>query len=310
MIRIENLTKYYGPVKAVEEINFSVAKGEIVGFLGPNAAGKTTTLRILTGFFPPSSGKAMIGEYDVTQHPIEAKKLIGYMPENPPLYNDMTVRSFLTFAAKIRTIPRALRKEAIEKTSVTSGLTDRQKSIIGHLSKGYRQRVALAQALLHDPEILILDEPTAGLDAKERMDLLNLIHGFTGSKTVILSTHILADVERVCNRVIIIHKGRIVAEGSQDVLSSSITNNERIKLTVLRNDDFVETELPKIEGILKVARTTDNPLRFTIETIKDAALKEKISKLLVDNNCGLVELSPARLPLEEIFIELTKEEAK
>ena len=310
MIRIENLTKYYGPVKAVDNISIAVNKGEIVGFLGPNAAGKTTTLRILTGFFPPTSGKAWIGKYDTTENPIEAKELIGYMPENPPLYIDMTVKSYLHFVAKIRSIPRSQRKETIEKAVAISGLTDYSKAIIKHLSKGYRQRVALAQALLHDPEILILDEPTAGLDAKERMDLLNLIHGFSGKKTIILSTHILADVERVCTRIIIIHKGRIIAEGSQDVLSSAITNNERIRLTVLRNTEIVETELPKIDGIISITKNLDDPLRFTIEAIKDASLKEKISQLLVEKNCGLIELSPAKLPLEEIFMELTKEEEK
>ena len=308
MIQIENLTKYYGPVKAVKDISFTVSNGEIIGFLGPNAAGKTTTLRILTGYFPPTSGKAMISQYDITENPIEAKKLIGYMPENPPLYNDMNVTSFLNFAAKIRSIPRSKRKEAIEKAATTSGLTEHLTSIIGHLSKGFRQRVALAQALLHDPEILILDEPTAGLDAKERMDLLNLIHGFAGKKTVVLSTHILADVEKVCNRVIIIHRGRIIAEGSQEVLSSSITHNELLKISVLRNAEFVETELARLEGVLKVTPHADNPLQYTIETVKNDSLKETISKLLVENNCGLVELSSAKLHLEQIFVELIKEE--
>src|SRR4030042_4147983 len=299
MIQIENLTKYYGLLKAVDNVTFTVSKGEVVGFLGPNAAGKTTTLRIITGYFPPTTGKVRIGDYDVMDKPIEAKKMIGYMPENPPLYTDMTVKSFLTFAAKIRSIPRKIRIESIEKAIELSGLTNHVKFIIGHLSKGYKQRVALAQALLHDPEILILDEPTAGLDAKERMDLLNMIHEFIGKKTVVLSTHILADVEKVCNRVIIIHKGSIVAEGSYEMLSSSVTENDRFALTVLRNDDEVEQELRLIDGIINITRNQDNPKRFTVESIKDLAVKEKVAKVLVEKNYGLIELSPSRLPLEE-----------
>lgn len=306
MIEVENLTKYYGPNKAIDNISFSINKGEIVGFLGPNAAGKTTTLRIITGYFPPTYGKAKIGGYDVMENPIEVKKLIGYMPENPPLYNDMTVKSFLNFAAKLRSIPRKKRKEAIEEAATLSGLKDNMKSIIGHLSKGYKQRVSLAQALLHKPDVLILDEPTAGLDAKERIEVLNLIREFAGKKTVMLSTHILADVEKVCDRVIIIHKGNIVASGSYDVLSSRVADRNKFYLTVLRNEDIAQEELSKIEGILKIEKTKENPKRFFIESVKDDMVKEKIAKVIVEKDCGLIELSQAKLALEEIFIELTK----
>jgi len=306
MIEIENLTKYYGTTKAIDNISFQVNKGEIVGFLGPNAAGKTTTLRIITGFFPPTSGKAKIGGYDVMEHPIEVKKLIGYMPENPPLYNDMTVKAFLNFAAKLRAIPRKQRKEAIEEAASLSGLKDNMKSIIGHLSKGYKQRVSLAQALLHKPEVLILDEPTAGLDAKERIEVLNLIREFSGKKTVVLSTHILADVEKVCDRVIIIHKGNIVASGSYDVLSSEVSNTNKFYVSVLRNENIIQEELKRIDGIIKIEKCKDNEKRFIIESLKDDAIKEKIAKVIVDKDCGLIELSQAKLALEEIFIELTK----
>ncbi len=306
MIKIENLTKYYGTTKAIDNISFQVNKGEIVGFLGPNAAGKTTTLRIITGFFPPTSGKAKIGGYDVMENPIEAKKLIGYMPENPPLYNDMTVKAFLNFAAKLRSIPRKQRKEAIEEAAFLSGLKDNMKSIIGHLSKGYKQRVSLAQALLHKPEVLILDEPTAGLDAKERIEVLNLIREFSGKKTVVLSTHILADVEKVCDRVIIIHKGNIVASGSYDVLSSKVADTNKFYVGVLRNEDIIQEELKRIDGIIKIEKCKDNEKRFIVESLKDDTIKEKIAKVIVEKDCGLIELSQAKLALEEIFIELTK----
>ena len=307
MIQIENLTKYYGLNKAIENLNFTVNQGEVVGFLGPNAAGKTTTLRIITGYFPPTSGKVTIKDYDIMEHPMEAKALIGYMPENPPLYTDMTVKSFLNFAGKIRSIPKKKFKEAFIRAVEQSGLTNHLKSIIGHLSKGYKQRVALAQALLHDPEILILDEPTAGHDAKERIDLLNIIKEFIGKKTVILSTHILADVEKVCNRVIIIHKGKIVAEGSYEMLSSNITGNERFAITIQRNESQLEKELSQINGIYKITQSQDNPKRFIIESIPDPNIKENVTILCVEKNFGLIELSPSRLPLEEIFITLTKE---
>lgn len=306
MIEIENLTKYYGATKAIDNISFQVNKGEIVGFLGPNAAGKTTTLRIITGFFPPTSGKAKIGGYDVMENPIEVKKLIGYMPENPPLYNDMTVKAFLNFAAKLRSIPRKQRKEAIEEAAFVSGLKDNMKSIIGHLSKGYKQRVSLAQALLHKPEVLILDEPTAGLDAKERIEVLNLIREFSGKKTVVLSTHILADVEKVCDRVIIIHKGNIVASGSYDVLSSKVADTNKFYVSVLRNEDIIQEELKRIDGIIKIEKCKDNEKRFIVESLKDDTIKEKIAKVIVEKDCGLIELSQAKLALEEIFIELTK----
>jgi ABC-2 type transport system ATP-binding protein len=307
MIQTENLTKYYGLIKAIENVSFTINKGEVVGFLGPNAAGKTTTLRIITGYFPPTSGKVKINGYDIIDKPMEAKAMIGYMPENPPLYTDMTVKSFLNFVSKIRAIPKNKRKEAFDKAVELSGLKNHLKSIIGHLSKGYKQRVSLAQALLHDPEILILDEPTAGLDAKERLDLLNMIREFIGKKTVILSTHILADVEKVCNRVIIIHKGNIVAEGSQEMLSSHLSENERFVITIQRNENQLESELRTINGIINITKFIDNPKRFIIESKPDPNIKENITKLCVEKNFGLIELSPSKLPLEEIFLKLTKE---
>ncbi len=220
MIKVEGLTKRYGDVTAIEDLSFQVEKGEIVGFLGPNGAGKTTTMRIITGFLPSTDGTVTVSGNDIFKKPMEVKKRIGYLPEQPPLYGDMTVNGYLKFVAKIKGVPRSGRSEAIDRAISQSGLKDVRKTIIGKLSKGFRQRVGLAQALIHQPEVLILDEPTIGLDPKQIIEIRELIKSLAGQQTIILSTHILPEVTMICQRCLIIDQGRIVADDSLEALTA------------------------------------------------------------------------------------------
>ena len=219
MIEVEHLTKFYGEIRGIDDISFSIGKGEIVGFLGPNGSGKTTTMRILTCYMPQTSGMAKVAGFDVETHAMEAKRKIGYLPEHPPLYMEMTVRSYLGFAGRLRGMDRKKIKQRIEEVVTTCGLENVANRIIGQLSKGYKQRVGLAQALIHSPEILVLDEPTIGLDPKQNADIRALIKGLAGNQTIILSTHILPEVSLTCQRVIIIHQGKIVADSRLEELT-------------------------------------------------------------------------------------------
>ncbi len=220
MIKVEGLTKRYGDVTAIEDISFQVEKGEIVGFLGPNGAGKTTTMRIITGFLPSTDGTATVAGHDIFEKPMEVKKRIGYLPEHPPVYADMTVTGYLKFVSKIKGVPRSARADAIDRMVERCGLKDVRKKIIGKLSKGYRQRVGLAQAMIHDPEVLILDEPTIGLDPKQIIEIRELVKSLAGEQTIILSTHILPEVTMICQRCLIIDRGRIVADDSLEALTA------------------------------------------------------------------------------------------
>ena len=220
MIKVEGLTKRYGDVTAIEDISFQVEKGEIVGFLGPNGAGKTTTMRIITGFLPSTDGTVTVSGYDIFEKPMEVKKRIGYLPEHPPVYGDMTVNGYLKFVAKIKGVPRAARAEAMDRVIDRCGLKEARNTIIGKLSKGYKQRIGLAQAMIHDPAVLILDEPTIGLDPKQIIEIRELIRGLAGAHTIILSTHILPEVTMICNRCLIIDRGRIVADDSLESLTA------------------------------------------------------------------------------------------
>ena len=232
MIEVQNLTKRYGPFTAVDDVSFRAERGEILGFLGPNGAGKTTTMRILTGYMPPTDGKAMVGGYDVQEKPIEAKRRTGYLPETPPLYPEMTVRDYLDFCARIKGVPRAERATRVKTSMERTRIADVAQRHCGKLSKGYRQRVGLAQALLHNPEVLILDEPTAGLDPKQIIETRQLIKQLGGDHTVILSTHILPEVSQTCHRVVIINKGRVVAIDSPDNLTARLRGTETMFLQV------------------------------------------------------------------------------
>jgi ABC-2 type transport system ATP-binding protein len=220
MIKVEGLTKRYGDVTAIEDISFQVEKGEIVGFLGPNGAGKTTTMRIITGFLPSTDGTVSVSGHDIFEKPMEVKKKIGYLPEHPPVYADMTVAGYLKFVSKIKGIPRSARADAIDRVVVRCGLKEAHKKIIGKLSKGYRQRVGLAQAMIHDPEVLILDEPTIGLDPKQIIEIRELVKSLAGEQTILLSTHILPEVTMICQRCLIIYQGRIVADDSLEALTA------------------------------------------------------------------------------------------
>ncbi len=296
MIQVENLTRRFGSTVAVREVSFAVQKGEIVGFLGPNGAGKTTTMRILTGSLGATQGRALIGDIDVFARPRAAKRLIGYLPEVPPLYTEMTVRAYLRYAARLRKVDKP--KAAVERVIDQVGLRSEAHRLIDHLSKGYRQRVGIAQALVHSPQVLILDEPTSGLDPAQRKEIRELIQELSqGETTVILSTHVLPEVEAVCDRVIIIHKGGIVAQGD---ISSLVHSGHLLELTVARPSKVLVTDLLALDGVMEVQ---DRGARLTVQTESD--VREQVARLAVEH--GLLELS-AKRGLEDAFIKLTREE--
>lgn len=239
MIEVRNLTKRYGDIEAIRDISFSAAKGQILGFLGPNGAGKTSTMRIITGFMPATSGTVTVAGFDIFEQSLEVRKRIGYLPENPPLYNDMTVAGYLQFVARIRGITRGEVATAVDRALEKCGLTEVRQRIVGHLSKGFRQRVGLAQALIHNPTVLVLDEPTIGLDPKQIIDIRSLIRDLSGERTVILSTHILPEVAQLCEKVVIINRGRIVLEDSLTALTQGRSLEEVFLHAITRDEDHV-----------------------------------------------------------------------
>ena len=310
MIEVQHLTKRYGPVTAVDDVSFTVERGEILGFLGPNGAGKTTTMRVLTGYMPPSEGKAIVAGYDVFDHPIEAKRRTGYLPETPPLYPDMTVRDYLTFVARIKGVPRKGQKarigEMMERTRIAD-MADRQ---CGKLSKGYRQRVGLAQALLHNPEVLILDEPTAGLDPKQIIETRELIKGLAGDHTIILSTHILPEVSQTCQRIVIINKGKVVAVDTPDNLTSRLRGSETMYLQVDAQGADAAAVLERVTGVTRVAvaDTKQQVVGFEIDSDKGRDVRRELAAAVVGRGWGLLEMRPMRMSLEEIFLHVTTED--
>lgn len=306
MIEVKNLTKFYGPRQAIRDVSFQVRRGEVLGFLGPNGAGKTTTMNILTCILPATSGTASIRGFDIFEHSLEIKKLIGYLPEHPPLYPDMIVRDFLFFVARLRRVPKNKVPAAIERVLEVCGLTEVRKRIIGKLSKGYQQRVGLAQALVHDPEILILDEPTIGLDPIQIIEIRKLIQELASSHTIILSSHILPEITQICQRVVIIHKGEIAAEDSLDRLSSAMGKNERLQLKVRNGDKGTPQKLSALDGVISVHAEDNN--QFIVECQLDSRLQDAIARLSLENQWGLVELKPVSATLEEIFLNVTTEE--
>ena len=307
MIEVENLTKYYGDFPAVEDISFTVNKGEVLGFLGPNAAGKTTTMRVLTGFMPPTSGSARIAGFDVVDQSLEARRHIGYLPETVPLYTEMSVVDYLDFMGKIRGMDKQWRRRRIGEVIDICRLGDYRSSLIGKLSKGFRQRVGIAQAVLHEPEVLILDEPTIGIDPIQVVETRNLIKGFGGDHTVILSTHILPEVSMVCQRVIIIHEGQVVAIDRPENLSERLRGTERLEVDIRGPSAQVMSALRNIPGVQEVARTDrDGVGVYNIETASGADLREQISNLVLQRGWGLLRLQPIQMSLEEIFLRLTE----
>ncbi|OFW15239.1 MAG: MFS transporter [Acidobacteria bacterium RIFCSPLOWO2_12_FULL_67_14] len=312
MIEVQHLTKRYGPTTAVDDISFRVEPGEILGFLGPNGAGKTTTMRVLTGYMPPTEGRAVVAGYDIFEQPIAAKRRIGYLPETPPLYPEMTVRDYLTFVSKIRGVPRAERRARVNDVMERTRVADVAQRHCGKLSKGYRQRVGLAQALLHNPEVLILDEPTAGLDPKQIIETRQLIKQLGGDHTVILSTHILPEVSQTCQRVVIINKGRVVAIDTPDNLTSRLRGSETMYVQIDAGaNGAVQDALAAVPGVTHVAQTESRGTVASYEVNSDSGrdIRRELSAAVVNRGWGLLELRPLRMSLEEVFLHLTTEEA-
>jgi ABC-2 type transport system ATP-binding protein len=307
MIEVENLSKRYGPTLAVSEVSFSVQKGEVLGFLGPNGAGKTTTMRVITGFLPPTSGKVRVAGFDVVEEPLEAKRRTGYLPESPPVYPDMTVVEYLAFVARIKGVPRRDIKtrldEIVEKCAV-GNVRNRQ---IGKLSKGYRQRVGLAQALIHNPDVLVLDEPTAGLDPKQIIETRELITGLAGQHTVILSTHILPEVSKTCQRVVVINAGQIVAVGTPHELMRRLQGFETVLVTVEGPAAAIIEKFQRVGGVNWVEPRESHDGRVTLEvhSEKDKDVRAELARATVESGWKLFELKTSGLSLEEIFLKLT-----
>lgn len=302
MIEVRNLTKYYGEHVGIQDISFDVQKGEILGFLGPNGAGKTTTMKILSSYMPPTSGTARVCGYDVFEDSREVKKKVGYLPEHPPLYLDQTVNDYLLFVAEIKGVPSEKRKSAMDNVIEKCGLGDVRHRLIGNLSKGYRQRVGIAQALIHNPEVLILDEPTIGLDPKQIIEIRELIRSLGSDHTIILSTHILQEVTMLCRRVVIINRGRLVAADSYEQLSSQLAKGMRVLLRVGRPDSSLISELRTIDGVTGVNDAGDSSFIIEMEQGKD--VRNKISEVVVKKNYELLELKQLSMSLEDIYINL------
>jgi ABC-2 type transport system ATP-binding protein len=311
VIEVEHLTKRYGPFTAVDDVTFRVERGEILGFLGPNGAGKTTTMRVLTGYMPPTQGRVAVAGFDVLSQPIEAKKRIGYLPETPPLYPDMTVRDYLDFVARIKGVPRAERKTRVTAVMERTRIADMARRHCGKLSKGYRQRVGLAQAIMHNPDVLVLDEPTAGLDPKQIIETRKLIKELAGDHTIILSTHILPEVSQTCQRVVIINKGRVVAVDTPDNLTARLRGSESMYVQVDGNIAEVQPTLERVPGVTRVAVSdTRGPVTgFAVDSETGRDIRRELAAAIVGRGWGLLELRPMRMSLEEIFLSLTTEEA-
>ncbi len=311
MIEVEHLSKVYGTRKAVDDISFKVEKGEILGFLGPNGAGKTTTMRILTCFMPATDGTARVAGYDVFEESLEVRRRIGYLPENPPLYPEMTVQSYLNFVAKIKGTPAGKRKAQVDDVVEKCSVGDVRNRVIGKLSKGYKQRVGLAQALLNSPEVLILDEPTIGLDPKQISEVRSLIKSLSGEHTVILSTHILPEVSMTCDRVVIIHKGKVLAMDTVEGLTHQFAGAERIALIVDGPKDDVRDKLQSVDGVIDVkvdGGSNGHPSSFTVECKLNSDLRRVLASAVVSQGWGLLELRGVSMSLEDVFINLVTQE--
>lgn len=298
MIEVTGLTKYYGPIAAIKDVTFSVAQGEIIGFLGPNAAGKTTTMRILTGFSPPTRGTAKIAGFDITKDPIEVKKRVGYMPESVPVYNEMLVAGFLRYVAEVKGVPRMQRQNEVANAMERCGLSDMAKRQVGNLSKGYRQRVGLAQALIGNPDVLILDEPTVGLDPQQIIEIRNLIKSLAQEHTVLISTHILPEVTMLCERVLIINRGRVVAQDRMENLAGG-TKSE-FEAYVDGPEDTVAGVLGQVNGVQSVTRQGAG--RYLLEGGPGVDLGPAVAAAVVRANLSLHSLQRKSRTLEDIFI--------
>lgn len=309
LISIQNVTKKYGNYTALKGISFEVKKGEIVGLLGPNGAGKSTTMNIITGYISATSGTVTIDGTDILKDPINAKKKIGYLPEIPPVYGDMTVEEYLLFVARLKKTPKSKLREQVEKIITLISLSDVRKRLIKNLSKGYRQRVGLGQAIIGDPEVLILDEPTVGLDPKQIIEMRNLITSLSKNHTIILSSHILSEISAVCDRMIIINKGEVVAEGTTDELSKRLSYSNKLLLRVKGTPEAVDGALKdanNIESITDKKIIEAGTVDFIVESKKDIDIREELFNIFSKENMPILMMKPHDLSLEEIFLEVTE----
>jgi ABC-2 type transport system ATP-binding protein len=306
MIKVSGLTKDYGPRRAIQNLNFDCQQGEIVGFLGPNGAGKTTTMRILTGYMPPSDGEALVAGYDVVEESLEVRRRVGYLPETVPLYSDMVVFDYLKFMGELRRVPDV--DERVEEALEMVGLVNRANGYIGNLSKGMKQRVGLAQALLHRPEVLILDEPTIGLDPGQVVEVRALIREIGRERTVLLSTHLLNEAQNLCDRVLIINKGKIVAEDTTENLQARLLGAERVVVRVRGDGEELAETVKSVKGVRKVETQDDGAVEFEFASGKD--LRPEVAKQVIKDGFDLLELRPLGMSLEEIFLELTGNDGK
>ena len=311
MIEVQHVTKRYGPITAVNDVSFRVEPGQILGFLGPNGAGKTTTMRILTGYIPPTEGRAIVAGYDVFDRPVDAKRRTGYLPESPPLYPEMTVREYLTFVARINGFRGTERGARVDSAMARTSVDDMADRHCAKLSKGYRQRVGLAQAILHNPDVLILDEPTAGLDPKQIIETRELIKGLAGDHTIILSTHILPEVAQTCQRVVIINKGRVVAEDTPDNLTGRLRGSETIHLEIDTRGADPAPALEAVPGVTSVTpgHSSNGGTVFEVQSARGADVRRELAQAIVSQGWGLLELRQLRMSLEDIFLHLTTEES-
>ena len=305
MIKIDRVTKMYGQTVAVKNVSFEVEKGEILGFLGPNGAGKTTMMRIITGFFPPTDGDTFVEGHSVLTEPLEVKKRIGYVPENPSMYTDMRVYEYLRFIGAVKGVPRSKVKESVEKTVEQCALEKVTKRRIGELSKGFRQRVALGQALVNDPPVLVLDEPTSGLDPKQIHEIRGLIKSMAGERTIILSTHILPEVSMTCSKVVIINEGQIVAVDSTENIGRNLAQSHQVEMVVEGPADRIVDRLTQIEGIKRVDNRGST---YIVDFEKEKDLRALIAKKIVENGFGLLEMKSRSMSLEDVFLRLVTEE--
>jgi ABC-2 type transport system ATP-binding protein len=301
MIEVKHLTKKYGDLVAVRDLSFKVAKGKIWGLLGPNAAGKTTTMRILTGFLPATEGKALVAGFDVFEQPNEVKRVTGYLPEVVPLYPEMTVSDYLSFVAALKQVPAAKRKPALERAIQVSGLASVKGRLIKNISRGFKQRVGVAQSLIHNPDVLILDEPTIGLDPAQIIEIRELIKALKGEHTIILSTHILAEVTQTCDGVVIINEGRLMASGSLEELTASFHEKDRIILRLRRGHEDAMSALKTIPGVEKVSRHNGE---LAIEWNPGKDLRENVSRLAVEKDWGLLEMRTAAMNIEDLYLRV------
>jgi ABC-2 type transport system ATP-binding protein len=307
MIEVENLTKRYGPTTAVSDVSFRVEKGEVLGFLGPNGAGKTTTMRVITGFLQPTLGQVRVAGFDVTEEPLEAKRRTGYLPESPPVYPDMTVHEYLAFVARIKGVAREGFWARLDEVEAKVAISDVRHRQIGKLSKGYRQRVGLAQALVHNPDVLVLDEPTAGLDPKQIIETRELIKRLAGQHTIVLSTHILPEVSKTCQRVVVINAGQIVAVGTPDELMQRLEGHGTVLVTVEGPAAAIMDKLQRVSGVNSVEPRESSGARvtLTVHSEKDKDVRAELARAVVESGWNLYELTTSGLSLEEIFLKLT-----